>query len=70
MDPKPGDHLIRLVEPVSVGRRRVRGQEPEWTIQFRMEDGHVLHVGLKNEAALAELYGLLRRMALFQESPG
>lgn len=55
--PQPGDHLIRLVEPVGIRSGKWRGTPKEWTVQFRMENGKMLYVSLASEAALVRLAG-------------
>jgi len=57
--PQVGDHLIRLVEPVGVRSGKWRGTPKEWTIQFRMENGHMLYVSLASEADLVRLGGFV-----------
>lgn len=70
--PQPGDHFIRLTEPVGVRCGKWRGSPKEWTVSFRMEDGHVLYVSLKSEADLLRLrdfVGLAVERAGFAASP-
>lgn len=55
--PQPGDHFIRLVEPVGIRAGKWRGAPKEWTVQFRMADGKMLYVSLVSEAALMRLAG-------------
>jgi len=55
--PQPGDHFIRLVEPVGIREGKWRGAPKEWTVQFRMTDGKMLYVSLVSEAALVRLAG-------------
>jgi len=55
--PQPGDHLVRLVEPVGIRAGKWRGSPKEWTVQFRMADGKMLYVSLASEAALVRLAG-------------
>jgi len=57
--PQPGDHLIRLVEPVGVRSGTWRGTPKEWTVQFRMTDGKMLYVSLATEADLVRLGGFV-----------
>lgn len=56
--PQEGDHLIRHTEPFLVRSGQWRGEPKEWTVGFRMQDGHMLYVSLRGEADLLRLRDL------------
>jgi hypothetical protein len=67
---KPGDHVIRLVEPARVTRRRMRDKtEIEWAVEFRMADGHTLFVGLKGGGDVLRLHAMLGSIINSKQAP-
>lgn len=59
--PKVGDHVVRHAVPGAVQLREGKGGPSEWSIEFLLEGGEKLFVGLREYDDLSRLWHSLER---------